>query len=266
MLNRILNEVKRIIEENMKEYLPQVKSSDLEENGNVYYMNGKNGTEFEWFVNEHLPCFMVFYNDEQNLGAAKLSVYTDGRVELYLYGDNGNALVKEINTSIDVEENELFNLAVVLKKEADDARFWDGCIDNIASDREATDEEIAEFEQTREYMEPTINRNKLLNKTAFMSKRVLEEGWKIGFMCRDEALDERDSGWSLMAGNEDEEYNNDPNNIALVSLYYATQLDPDIWEYIENPVGTHLIRISSTEFEIDDETKEIFTEKRDDIE
>ena len=265
-MNKILVEVKRIIEESIKEYLPEVKPTDLEENGKVYYMNGKNGTEFEWYVNEHLPCFMVFYNDEQNMGVAKLSVYTDGGVELYLYGDHGNELVKEISTSIETSENDLFNLAVVLKKEADDARFWDGSIDNINSDRDATDTEIAEFEKTREYMEPTINRNKLLNKTAFVSKRVLEEGWKIGYMCREEALDERDSGWALMAGNEDEEYNSDPNNIALVTLYYATQLDPDIWDYIDSPEGSRFIRISSSEFEIDDETKEIFTEKRDDIE
>lgn len=263
-MNRILNEVKKIIEESIKEYLPEVKPSDLEENGKIYYMNGKNGTEFEWYVNDHLPCFMVFYNDEQNLGAAKLSVYTDGGVELYLYGDNGNELVKEISTTIDVEKDELFNLAVVLKKEADDARLWDGSIENIDSDIDVSDEDITEFKQTREYMEPTINMNKLLNKSAYLSKRVLEEGWKIGFMCRDEALNENDSGWALMAGNEDEEYNNDPNNIALVSLYYATQLDPDILDYIDSPEGTHLIRISSTEFEIDDETKEIFTEKRDD--
>lgn len=32
-------------------------------------MNGKNGTEFDWFVNEHLPSFMVFYDNEEKLGA-----------------------------------------------------------------------------------------------------------------------------------------------------------------------------------------------------
>ena len=50
----------------MKENLPEVSSDVLEENGKVYYMNGKNGTEFDWFVNNHLPTFMVFYNDEKN--------------------------------------------------------------------------------------------------------------------------------------------------------------------------------------------------------
>lgn len=40
-MNRILNEIKEIIKQNINEYLPEVKSSDLEENGTVYYMNGK---------------------------------------------------------------------------------------------------------------------------------------------------------------------------------------------------------------------------------
>lgn len=39
-------------------------------------------------------------------------------------------------------------------------------------------------------------------------------------------------------------------------------IDPDIWNYIDNPVGTELIRISSNEFEVDKRDKEIFMEKR----
>ena len=86
-MNRILNEIKEIIKQNINEYLPDVKPCDLEESGTVYYMNGKNGTEFDWYVNEHLPSFMVFYNDEQNLGAVSLSIYTDGGILLYIYGE-----------------------------------------------------------------------------------------------------------------------------------------------------------------------------------
>ena len=111
-------------------------------------------------------------------------------------------------------------------------------------------------------MEPIKNRLKLLNKTAYLSKKILEEGWKIGYMRRDKPVNENDSGWSFMAGNEDDEYYNDYKNIALVSVQEVYQLDPDILGYIENPVGTALIRISSNEFEIDKNDKEIFMEKR----
>lgn len=37
----------------IKEHMPDLSFDDLEEGGKVYYMNGKNGTEFDWFVNEH---------------------------------------------------------------------------------------------------------------------------------------------------------------------------------------------------------------------
>lgn len=82
---------------------------------------------------------MVFYNDEQNLGAVKLSIYTDGQVILYIYGDKGNKVIKEVKTSIEVAENELFNLAVILKSEADDKSIWEASIDKINTDVEIND-------------------------------------------------------------------------------------------------------------------------------
>ena len=261
-MNRILNEIKQIIKQNISEYLSEVQLSDLEENGAVYYMNGKNGTEFDWYVNEHLPSFMVFYNDEQNLGAVKLLIHNDGRIALYIYGDRGNKIIKEVQASIEVAENELFNLAVILKDEADDKSIWDGSIDKINTDVEINDEKITEFKDSEKYMEPTKNRMKLLNQTAYLSKKILKEDWKVGYMRRDKPVNENDSGWSFCAGNEDDEYYNDYKNIVLVSVYEVYQIDPDILNYINNPVGTELIRISSNEFEIDKNDKEIFMEKR----
>ncbi|MBR3674331.1 MAG: DUF2185 domain-containing protein [Clostridia bacterium] len=261
-MNRILNEIKEIIKQNLNKYLPEVKPIDLEENGTVYYMNGKNGTEFDWYVNEHLPSFMVFYSDKQNLGAVKLSIYTDGGLELYIYGDKGNKVIKVVKNSIEVTENELFNLAVILKSETDDKRVWDASIDIINTDVDIDDEKITKFQESEKYFEPTKNRMKLLNQMSYLSRKILEEGWKVGYMCRDEAMNENDSGWSFMAGNEDDKYINDYKNIALVSLYEVYQLDPDIWNYIDNPVGTKFIRVSSNEFEIDKNDKEIYMEKR----
>lgn len=261
-MNRILNEIKEIIKKNINEYLPEVKPSDLEENGTVYYMNGKNGTEFDWYVNEHLPSFMVFYNDEQNLGAAKLLIHANGKVVLYLYEDKGNKLIKEIETSIEIIEDELFKLAVILKNETEDKDIWDESIDKVNMDVEITEEEITKFQDSEQYMKPTKNRMNLLNKMAYLSKKVSEEGWKVGYMCREEAMNENDSGWQFLAGNEDDKYLNNHKNCLLVHVQDVYQLDPDIWNYIDNPVGTELIRISSNEFEIDKKNKEIFVEKR----
>ena len=262
-MNSILIKIKEIMNENLKHYLPKVQNSDLEENGTIYYMNGNDGTEFDWYVNERLPEFMIFYDDKEKLGAMKLMLYQNGGVVLYIYADRGKKVIKEINTAIEVAEKDLFNLAVILKSEADDKRIWDANIDKINTDVEITDEKITEFQNSKQYMELMINKMNILNnQTAYLSKKIIEEGWKVGYMYRDEATNESDSGWSFMAGNEDDEFLNDYKNCLLVHVRDVYHLDPDIWNYIDSPVGTELIRISSNEFEIDKKDKEIFMEKR----
>ena len=261
-MKEIVNKIKQIIEENMNIYLPEVKQEDLEGNGAVFYMNGKNGTAFDWYVNEHLPYFMVFYNDEKNLGAAKLALYPDGSVTLFLYGDKGEKLEKDIYTSIDVSEDDIFMLAVILLCEADDKRIWDASIDRINYDTPASSEQIDAFCNHKKYLEPSINRIRILNQRGYLSKKISDEGWKIGYMCRDEALNEFDSGWSFMAGNEEETYFEDPDHIMLVYVRDVYRMDPDILNYIDMPTGARLIRISSHEFEEDNNNKPIYMEKR----
>ena len=58
-MHRILTELEQKIQECLRTYLPEVKAAELEENGTVYYMNGKNGTEFDWHVNDRLSDFMA---------------------------------------------------------------------------------------------------------------------------------------------------------------------------------------------------------------
>ena len=86
-MHRVITDIQIRIRNAMKENMPEVSSDTLEEDGKVYYMNGKDGTEYDWFVNDHLPTFMVFYNDENNLGAAKATVYTDSGMVIYLYDE-----------------------------------------------------------------------------------------------------------------------------------------------------------------------------------
>ena len=83
-MNKILTELEQKLQECLRTYLPEISNSELEENGTVYYMNGKNGTEFDWHVNDRLPNFMVFYDDEDKLGAVKASVYRDGGMLIYV--------------------------------------------------------------------------------------------------------------------------------------------------------------------------------------
>ena len=118
-MNRILTELDQKLHECLRTYLPEISESELEENGTVYYMNGKNGTEFDWHVNDRLSDFMVFYDDEDKLGAVKASVYRDGGMLIYVYGDRGKSVRQEIKDMyLDVTEEQMLRLAVMLMKES----------------------------------------------------------------------------------------------------------------------------------------------------
>ena len=261
-MNRIISEIKEIISKSLNKYLPDVQRGDSEENGSVYYMNGKNGTEFDWYVNEHISDFMVFYDDEANLGALKLTLYADGNVLIYIYGDQGKAAPQKSEASINVTEREMLNLAVLLKNEADDKKLFDKSIDRIDTDIKISTEKLAEFQNDERFFAETKERRRLFNLSAIVSAKVIREGYKVGYMLRDEPRNASDSGWQLLCGNEDDAYLNDVNNLALVPLGYVCNLDPDILKHINRPAGTKLIRISSNAFEEDKLNKKIFVEKR----
>ena len=252
-MNKIVEQILSIIKSNMDEYLPDVPSDQYEESGKVYYMNGRNGTEFEWHVNNCLPSFMVFYDDEDNLGAAKLVVNTDGEASLFLYGDHGKTAVKEIKTSLDVEKTELLKLAVCLSRNADDEEIWDAAIDRIDSDYEPDDEEIAEFNNGDEDFEDLCDVKSILEKAALVSKKITEGGWKVGYLIREDPEDEIDSGWQFFAGDEDDDYVEQESNVTVCSVGDIVKLDPALMSVIGSEPGVEFVRVSSDEFEEDDE-------------
>lgn len=262
-MNRILNEIRKIIDTNMALYLPHVKSSELENDGAIFYMNAQNGTEFDWFVNDRFPFFMVFYNDKDNLGAVKLALYHTGEVRVYLYGEKGKDFVRMEKAYLDIDKTAMLKLAAVLTYQADDKKIWNGNIDNIHVDTEITDDELREFSDREKNHAVMKNRMNICSLSAVVSKKITEEGWKVGYMERDEPHDKDDSGWFFASGNEDDNYLSDPKNLMLLAVGMVwQQLDRDIFKYIDMPVGTKLIRVSSTEFEIDKNDKEIYMEKR----
>ncbi len=259
-MNALINTIQTIIHDAIREHLPEISFSELEEDGKVYYMNGKNGTEYDWFVNEHLPSFMVFYNDRQNLGAVKATVYTDGGIKLYLYDDHGRNLAKEADAFLDAGEDEMLRLAVCLRINADDKRIWDASPDKIDTDALPGEEEIAGFLSNRQYYEPSIRRRELIGKYCVVSKKVTRDGFKVGFMLRDEPNDEQDSGWQFFAGDEDEEYTDKVENVELCIVSSIAGIDPAIIKYIDNPAGSRFVRKSSAEFE-EDRNQPAFMEK-----
>lgn len=206
---------------------------------------------------------MVFYNDKDNLGAIKLLLHNDGKIEVYIYGEKGKKLIKKVDTHLDINETDIFELAVILKNEADDKRIWDGDIERIYTDIKVGDEKINKFKENKKMYNSIRNKKTILNLKSYVSKKIIEEGWKVGYMERNNPYNEEDSGWSFFAGNEDDKYTSDYRNIQLASVGSVwQQLDSDIFKYIDMPIGTRLIRISQDAFEIDKNDKEIYMVKR----
>ena len=68
-------------------------------------------------------------------------------------------------------KEKIFELAIILKKEADNKEIWDTNIEKINTDIDISEKDKKEFEKTKEYMQPTINRNRLLSKKSYVSKK-----------------------------------------------------------------------------------------------
>ena len=95
------------------------------------------------------------------------------------------------------------------------------------------------------------------------SDRITKGGFKVGYMYREEPSEGNpDSGWRFLAGDEDDEYTNNPNNLHLFAINTICNYDKDIIPYLKSPIGSAYIRVSNDGFEIDDGSKPIFVEKQ----
>lgn len=257
-MNKILKEISEIVKENLKKYLPEISTQDLEENGKIYYMNDKNGTIFDYYTNNHLSPFMCFYDDKENMGAIKLILYIDGKIDIYLFKNHINAPYKEISTSISVTHDEILELAVIMNKVADNDNKWGFAIENMNSDIKITKSEINQFIS----QEQDFRILSELLKTCIVTKKLLDENWKVGLMQKMEPSSEMDSGWFLSVGNETQDYVDNPENLCITTLNELCEKDSVLISYLMNKkVGDVLIRVSNDEFEFDDNKKEIFITK-----
>ena len=96
------------------------------------------------------------------------------------------------------------------------------------------------------------------------SDKITKEGFKVGYMYREQPSEGKpDSGWRFMAGNEDEEYMENPDNFHIFAINTICNYDSDIIPYLQSEIGTSYIRVDDKKFEKDDKTKTIFVDKQD---
>ena len=67
------------------------------------------------------------------------------------------------------------------------------------------------------------------------TNRITVEGCKVGYCYREKADGDWDSGWRFTAGDESEEYMDDPNNAGIYKLNTICNDDPDIISLLNTP-------------------------------
>lgn len=112
-------------------------------------------------------------------------------------------------------------------------------------------------------VKPLIDWQEPNGEGCIVSDMISKEGWKVGYMFREEPLaDQPDSGWHFFKGDESEAYSNDAANFHVFALNTVCNYDPDIIPYLHLPAGTHLIRTEDGKFVEDDGEAEITMEKQ----
>ena len=84
------------------------------------------------------------------------------------------------------------------------------------------------------------------------SDRILVDGKRVGYMYREDPEDDGDSGWSFLAGDESDEYVNDPANLAFYDVNTIANYDPEIIPFLDAPPGTAFARdLASGQLQLD---------------
>ena len=147
----------QIIEAKIKSYfekarakMPGVTDDMLCGNGEIYYMNGNDGTYFDWNMNDRCCEFFMFYKSTE-MGFIKLFVKKDGKMFAYMYEEDykyGDEPIKVEEEDLG-EENALY-LAALLLVMADDKRKFDKAISEIDFGYEPTREELSAIQEVED--------------------------------------------------------------------------------------------------------------------
>jgi hypothetical protein len=87
---------------------------------------------------------------------------------------------------------------------------------------------------TEERLKPlALNRGK-----CYASDMITVERFKVGFLYRQEPDFEDDSGWRFLTGFESDQYIGQKENFGLFDVNMIANCDPEIIEYLDEPVGS----------------------------
>ena len=87
-----------------------------------------------------------------------------------------------------------------------------------------------------------------LKGSCIASNKITIEGKKINYMYREQPTNDTDSGWRFFAGDEDEEYTNNPDNFHIFALNTICNYDEAIIPYLEYPINSVLSKSAANKF------------------
>lgn len=80
----------------------------------------------------------------------------------------------------------------------------------------------------------------------FVTRRVLYEGYKVGYLYREEPDEPKDSGWRITSNTESDAYMENPENIDYVSLGAVLSRDDSFIDLLDQPAGSAFVRDPGT--------------------
>ena len=137
---RIVEKIKGVFAE-IREKYPLIADEDLYSNGAIFYMNGNDGTDFDWNANEHTSEFYMYHENE--IGFIKLYVNKGDTYTAYVY-PNGEMSATE-TVKGDLNDGDSLYLAALLYRKADREYIYDAIIDEIDFSYEPDEWELQEM-------------------------------------------------------------------------------------------------------------------------
>lgn len=84
-------------------------------------------------------------------------------------------------------------------------------------------------------------------KRCFVTRRILSDGAKVGYLYREDPDNEDDSGWRFTANDESDEYMDDSDNSAYVSVGLVLSKDDSFIHLLDSPAGASFARDPDTQ-------------------
>ena len=125
----------------IREKYPLITDEDLHSNGVIFYMNGNDGTDFDWNANDRCCEFYMYH--ENKIGFIKLFVNKEDTYTAYVY-PNGEMIAVETIRG-DLDEGDSLYFAALLYRKADREYIYDADIDEIDFSYEPDEWELEEM-------------------------------------------------------------------------------------------------------------------------